>query len=310
MGDENRVAEDAIAVYTNAHHTIIDHCSASWAVDETISATNAKNVTVQWCIISESLNKSVHPKGSHGYGSLINGQEITYHHNLYAHHSDRVPRPAACFLEFRNNVLYDFGGGGYNHAEATKMNYVGNYIIPQGNREYSFSIRKPYGPENLTRIFLADNLNTASPDATADNRRLLRVIESAGPASNALVAQPFPVPAENAVKTDRPAEAYERVLAEAGAIRPRRDSVDARIVQEVRNQRGKIINSQNDVGGYPEYRSAPPPDDKDNDGMPDEWEKKHGLSSQDASDHNLDPDGDGYTNLEEFLNETNPRKKD
>ncbi|MDO8543802.1 MAG: hypothetical protein Q7S40_25450 [Opitutaceae bacterium] len=310
MGDENRVAEDAIAVYTHAHNTIIDHCSASWAVDETISATNAKNVTVQWCIISESLNKSVHPKGAHGYGSLINGEEITYHHNLYAHHSDRVPRPAACFLEFRNNVLYDLGGGGYNHGEATQMNYVANYVIPVTAREASFSIRKLYGPQNLSRIFFADNFHAGSPEATADNRRLLRVNEGCGNAADVLTAHPFPVPAEFAVTTDAAKRAFERVLAGAGATRPSRDVVDTRVVDEVRMKKGGIINSQKDVGGYPEYRSAAAPVDADKDGMPDDWEKEHGLSPRNADDRNLDPDRDGYTNLEEFLNGTNPHKKD
>lgn len=310
MGDDNKVAEDAIATYTGGRDTIIDHCSASWAVDETISATNAKNVTVQWCIISESLNKSVHPKGSHGYGSLINGEEVTYHHNLYAHHSDRVPRPAASLLDFRNNALYDFGGGGYNHAEATRMNYVGNYIIPQAGKETSFSIRKPYGPKNLTQIFFANNFNAGSKEATDDNRRLLRVIESAGSAHDVILRQPIAIPAEYAVKTETPHKAYARVLPEAGATLPKRDSVDARVVEEVRAQKGRIINSPQEVGGYPEYKSAAAPADADQDGMADEWETKHGFSSQNATDGNLDPDQDGYTNLEEFLNGTNPRAKD
>ncbi|MGB8359464.1 MAG: pectate lyase, partial [Bacteroidales bacterium] len=78
---------------------IVDHCSTSWAIDETLSATtrgHLGNLSVQWCIISESLNNSRHSKGPHGYGSLIRGgwgNGYTFHHNLYAHNSARNPRP-------------------------------------------------------------------------------------------------------------------------------------------------------------------------------------------------------------------------
>ena len=133
LGDEQRTQDDAIATYRKGHDVILDHCSASWSVDETLSATNANKVTVQWCFITESLNRSRTHKGKHGYGSLINGDEISYHHNLYAHHTTRVPRPAECPLDFRNNVMYDFGRG-YNHNEKTRMNYVGNYIQSKGER--------------------------------------------------------------------------------------------------------------------------------------------------------------------------------
>jgi pectate lyase len=81
LGDEQRTQDDAIAMYKGSRNTIVDHCSASWSVDETLSATYAKNVTIQWCFITESLNRSSHPKGAHGYGSLINGWEVSYHHN-------------------------------------------------------------------------------------------------------------------------------------------------------------------------------------------------------------------------------------
>ena len=303
LGDGNKTADDALATYRDAQDSIIDHCSASWAVDETISATFVKNVTIQWCIISESLNNSSHPKGEHGYGSLINGEEVTYHHNLYAHHSNRVPRPAACLLDFRNNVLYDFGGGGYNHGEATRLNYVGNYIIPQdGRKEVSFTVKKPSGSATLSKIYLARNLNTASAAATADNRRLLQVDPGAGTVQDIVVADPaFAVPAEYAVTTQDPKAAYDVILAGAGAILPKRDAIDSRIVQEVRNRTGKIINSQSDVGGYPTYNSGQPPADADNDGMPDEWEQQHGLNPADPAD-GARLAATGYSQLEEYLN--------
>lgn len=303
LGDGEKAADDALSTYRGAKDSIIDHCSASWAVDETISATFVKNVTIQWCIISESLNNSVHPKGKHGYGSLINGEEVTYHHNLYAHHSDRVPRPAACQLDFRNNVLYDFGGGGYNHGEATRLNYVGNYIIPQdGLKATSFYVKKPAGPAALSKIYFAQNFSTSSAAATADNRLLLQIDASAGTAADVLVARPaFDIPAEYAVTAQEAKAAYERILAEAGATLPKRDAIDGRIVQDVKNRTGKIINSQSDVGGYPTYNSGKPPADADSDGIPDEWEKRHGLNPADPAD-GARVAGSGYTHLEEYLN--------
>src|SRR5262249_1400080 len=98
-------------------------------------------------------------------------------------------------------------------------------------------------------------------------------------------------------------EAYESVLANAGATRPKRDPVDARVVAGVRSATGHIIDSTAQVGGWPEMASAPPPFDCDRDGMPDEGEKAHGLDPANPADASLDRDKDGYTNLEEYLNE-------
>jgi len=122
---------DALSV-SGGRDIIVDHCSTSWSVDETLSASTSGqlgNVTVQWCIISESLNESAHHKGAHGYGSLIRGgwgNGYTFHHNLYAHHRGRSPRPGnyndrskdpkGFTFDFRNNVVYNWGGStaGYN----------------------------------------------------------------------------------------------------------------------------------------------------------------------------------------------------
>jgi len=104
-------------------------------------------------------------------------------------------------------------------------------------------------------------------------------------------------------------KAYELILAQAGALLPKRDAVDQRIVREVRTRAGRIIDLPSDVGGWPELRSAPAPKDDDHDGMPDPWERDHGLDPADPNDHRGDPDGDGYTNLEEWLNRTDPRAK-
>src|SRR5262249_41849572 len=119
------------------------------------------------------------------------------------------------------------------------------------------------------------------------------------------VAQPFDAPL---VQTSTAQQAYGLVLQSVGAILPRRDAVDARIVDSVRRRTGTIIDSQQQVGGWPELRSAQPPKDSDGDGMPDDWERSHGLNPSDPADAVGDNDGDGYTNLEEYLNNTNPRR--
>ncbi|MHC4440745.1 MAG: pectate lyase, partial [Planctomycetota bacterium] len=114
---------------------------------------------------------------------------------------------------------------------------------------------------------------------------------------------PIPVPA---VKTDDAITAYKRVLADAGAVLPNRDTVDTRIANEVRNGTGKIINDEKQVGGWPELISAELPEDSDRDGMPDDWEIQHGFDPENPADGNGDSDADGYTNLEEYLNSTKP----
>jgi hypothetical protein len=93
----------------------------------------------------------------------------------------------------------------------------------------------------------------------------------------------------------------DAVIAGAGAILPRRDPVDQRVVESVRGQKGRMINSPSEVGGYPEMKSGEPPLDSDHDGMPDSWEKRMGLNPQDETDAAADRDGNGYTNIEEYL---------
>jgi hypothetical protein len=117
------------------------------------------------------------------------------------------------------------------------------------------------------------------------------------------VAEPFGAPP---VSTLDARTGYARVLDGAGAVFPARDPVDDRVIGNVKSATGKIINSQKDVGGWPEYRTSAPPLDTDLDGMDDSWEKRVGLDPARAEDASLDRDNDGYTNLEEFLNGIRP----
>jgi hypothetical protein len=97
---------------------------------------------------------------------------------------------------------------------------------------------------------------------------------------------------------------FKEVLEKAGATLPVRDTVDRRIVQSAREGTGHIIDSPDEVGGWPEYRSGRPPQDSDGDGIPDAWETARHLNPHDPTDANLAPGGDGYTNIEHYLNGT------
>jgi len=313
-GDVMKKEMDGLSV-SDAQNIIIDHCSVSWAVDETFSVTRySKNITVQWCMITESLNRSYHQKGAHGYGSLIVGYDggYTFHHNVYAHHNSRNPRPGGevgwpgIILDFRNNLIYDWGWTcGYSSVTRVRINYVGNYLKPgpstrEASRGFAFNIGGP-----LTAMFVARNYLDGFPEKNRDNWLMMRFPEAPQAVIENLIKMRTPFPSAP-VRTDSAQAAYPRILKDVGATLPVRDAVDARIIGEIESGGGRIINSQAEVGGWPEYAQASPPPDTDSDGMPDQWEMKHGLNPADPSDSSKDTDRDGYTNIEEFLNRTNP----
>lgn len=285
---------------------IIDHVSASWSVDETLSVTESNRVTVQWSFITESMKNSCHEKGPHGYGSLIrygNGV-VTYHHNLYAHHDSRNPRVGDDIgLDFVNNVIYDWGiKAGYSGdftEGTTRVNYVGNYLVagpstPLSNRSRAFE-----GGSFNTQIyqsnnFIDGNLNGARDGANTDWAMIVGTYTQHTPTR-------FDFPQ---LATDDARTAYNRVLNLAGSSLAR-DTVDTRIVSDVQNETGHFIDSPSQVGGWPALNSAPPPADTDGDGIPDVWESEHGLNPSDAADGRA-VNTSGYTNLELYLNDLVP----
>lgn len=116
---------------------MIDHCSVSWSIDECLSVYGSKNITVQWCVVSQSLVNSGHSKGNHGYGGNWGGSGASYHHNLLAHHGSRAPRlgprpstQADERMDLRNNVIYNWGGEGCYGGEGMNVNIVNNYYKP------------------------------------------------------------------------------------------------------------------------------------------------------------------------------------
>jgi hypothetical protein len=311
LGDESRTEGDAIWI-NGGRRIILDHVSASWSVDETLSASarydeagqGFHDLTVQWSIISESLRRSVHAKGDHGYGSLIRGgrgSRISFHHNLWANHLARMPRPGnydgpdkdpvGAFFEFRSNVFYNWGKGhaGYDADKAALVayNFVDNaYVMgPDSEKPVAF-----HEGNSLAKAWFAGNsMNGVVP---ADPWSLVTGVQAPG------WRQAGPIDVAP-VKADPAASAFERVLADAGAS-VFRDSVDARVVAGVRDRTGRLIDSQAQVGGWPMLPAGVAAADSDGDGMPDGWEAAHGFDPKTA-DGAADRDGDGWTSLEDYL---------
>jgi hypothetical protein len=262
LGDRGGSQGDAIWVASGSR-IILDHVSASWSVDETLSASahyekgGIYDLTVQWSIIAESLRSAGHDKGNHAYGSLIRGgrgSKFSFHHNLWAHHDARMPRPGnyapaaedpiGPLMEFRSNVFYNWGGtaAGYNvdTNSHSAYSFVDNTYIagPDSKGNFAFHERSP-----LARSWYEGNsMNGSTPQNPWS-------LVKGSPTRLTAALQVAPV------NTDSAASSYERVLAEAGASHAR-DAVDVRIVESVRKRTGRIINSQDDVGGWPDLHRS------------------------------------------------------
>ena len=308
LGDANKVEADAIGG-TGHRNIIIDHCSISWSTDECASFYRNRDFTLQWCLISESLNASAHVKGEHGYGGIWGGEGASFHHNLLAHHKSRMPRfsgssstqnPEDELVDYRYNVVYNWTINNSYGGEKGKYNVVNNYYKagPATRKTVVERILNPSSPYGL--FYVNGNVLENSPKVTADNWKGVHGKN----VDSARADKPFPAPEVNGVDA---AKAYEQVLKFAGASY-KRDALDERIVHEVRSgtaSRGKekngIINTLEEAGGLPVLKSTTAPKDTDGDGMPDVWEKEHHLDplKNDAQLKSLHKE---YTNLEIYLN--------
>ncbi|MFG0289473.1 MAG: pectate lyase [Rhodopirellula sp. JB044] len=309
------VAREVDAIFGRYKTNIIlDHVSTSWSSDEVLSVYHNKYVTIQWCLISEACAKG---DSGHRFGGIWGNDFGTYHHNLIAHNDSRNPRWASgCgYNDYRNNVIYNWGYESCYGAEANQkgdrrkppirhstVNMVGNYYKPgpATRRDAQDHIAKPSSRSNGDEgsWHVSRNYVEGFPKVTADNW--------AGVKGGHFIKLTEPWKAMS-IEQQPAEEAYEAVLARAGCSFPKRDSVDVRIIEEVRNGTATfgssgIITTPKDVGGWPELRSEPAPADTDEDGMPDEWEQALGLDPNDAADGTEDRNGDGYTNVEEYLN--------
>lgn len=332
LGDESGNDYDAVSSrYTK--HSILDHVSASWSVDECVSIYHCDSITVQWCIVSESMSKSNHIKGSHGFGGIWGSNHGTYHHNLLAHHSSRNPRMASGsgYTDYRNNVIYNWGyqnlyGGekyqkGNDNFNFSEFNIVANYYKPGPATEPGEVMHRIANPgfrdeKDFGRWYISDNVMEGNEEVSSNNWN--GGVQTKISFEKIKRDKPW---AAMSINQQTAEEAYKAVLDNAGAILPERDVIDTRIIKEVRGgyatYEGEsykkehkvadptkvcgIIDTQEDVGGWPELKSAPAPEDSDHDGMPDKWEEKNGLDPENPDDRNKIAK-DGYTMLEKYIN--------
>jgi len=317
LGDESNTESDAVSV-NNATGVVLDHLSCSWSVDECVSCYGNTDFTMQYCLVSESLKESVHGKGSHGYGGIWGGSNASFHHNLLAHHDSRNPRfdhsyvNNTCFgpIDYVNNVVYNWGGnstyGGEGYSQARKINMVNNYYkygpstgSNKRNRLVDPTVSCSFCSDGHTLIpgkfWLEGNYMFGDPNVTADNWS-----GSTQKGSNVKASARW-TEGLTRIKNEQTAEqAYQTVLAKAGCSL-HRDALDTRIINDVSNGTGKLINTQSQVGGWPELNIADKPLDSDFDGMPDEWENEFGLNSNDPTDAKAVSLVTGHTNLDVYM---------
>ena len=311
-------AADAVSI-TRSQHVIIDHVSASWGMDETVSVTGSADVTIQRSIISESLNDSHHSEGQHGYGSLVRGtgdRGYSFVGNLWAHHWQRSPafggvqdpgptNPAAGIdVDLVGNVIYDWGLLP-THLVAdphlVRIHSWGNtYVSGPGPRGCDCVIINFEGTADELVVHRRGDEWDADGDGVDDPVPLGRdgVI---GPITWADAPFAFGRPA---LAQPEAARARREVLCAAGASLPR-DAVDRRVVEQVRARTGAIIDSQDEVGGWPADPAPWPtaPTDGDLDGMADAWEQAEGLDPTDPTDGSVAPRPGEHTHLELYLAE-------
>jgi hypothetical protein len=290
MGDLNNIEADALEGRFQKN-VIIDHCSMSWSTDECASFYENEDFTMQWCILSESLRVSKHEKGAHGYGGIWGGKNATFHHNLLAHHDSRNPRFAGFgpsgsarraegLVDFRNNVIYNWGGNSGYGGEGGNYNMVNNYYQPgmaSGNSSRIVQAdpdRPSPGVIGVHGVFYVNGNVMMMPNGTVNTSvtnnnwngvHYNRDIQNTAAVRSNTEFLQLPVSTHTAQK------AHEQVIAHAGASL-KRDAIDARVVNEVQNRlqpvrayftlnpserppgtsatRAGLIDTQSDVGGW------------------------------------------------------------
>lgn len=342
VGDSNGTSTGGMGL-GSCNNCIVDHCSISWATDEGFSSRSAANITFQWSIIGESLHDSVHYDSTrtstetHAFAASISGYTGSFHHNLLINNTGRnwslagaMEQDAQTYggqLDIRNNVVYNWKDR-TTDGGCRRLNFVGNYYKAGAESNTSLHIVSMDGNElntsDMQMMYVEGNKMVANDgtvllETTDDAWAKKRAISGGKNSTEADVKSLTPF-FESYVNTDNANDAYTKVLANAGAGAGAQglDYIDSRYIKEVStgtytytgSKQGLkgIIDSQEDVGGYPNSSNFPTsydsPTDSDHDGMPDAWETEHGLNPNDASDGSIvSLSVDDYTNVEMYLNE-------
>jgi hypothetical protein len=309
----------------SSDHCIIDHCSISWSIDEAFSSRGARNITFQRNLISEALNIAGHNKygsgSAHGFAGSISGNIGSFHHSLLAHNSGRNWSLAGAIdqanrhagrLDIRNMVVYNWrhrttDGG------AKEVQFVNNYYKPGPASEVKTYLNPQFenpafGPQ---QYYVEGNIMEGVCGPEGPKGPFVGVRPRGSQDAPVTVDRPF---FPHCVKTHSAKEAYENVLADVGCNVPALDDHDKRVIEEVRKgswtYKGSksgwlgLPDSQEDVGGWEHYPQVKRPADwdTDGDGVPNNWEARKGLDPNDSADGAADHNGDGYTNLEDYLN--------
>lgn len=318
------------------HDVMVDHCSVSWSIDECLSVYGSKNLTVQWCLVGQSLKNAGHSKGAHGYGGNWGGSGATYHHNLLAHHESRVPRlgPRQSTqtderMDLRNNVFYNWAGNGCYGGEGMNVNIVNNYykagpatlkrsaliqrrIAGIGIRTTEYThhgTNKANEWDKMWHVwgdfYVRGNVNSAHADVTKDNWTYgiynqidnSKVDNTYTQRTKDTICSTTPL-AFYPVTTETAYEAYDKVLAYAGASL-HRDAVDRLLADDVRNGTATYTGKGNGkTPGIINSQNDMKPTDAGEDWTP--WPTlQQGLSPTDT-------DGDGMPDEWETANGCDP----
>jgi pectate lyase len=303
-------------IQKRVYNIVLDHVSAQWAPDQNLTVWDSvSDVTIQNSIIAEGATEG-HSKGSHSMGFISGGdiaidtvhpRTISIHHSLFAHNEERNPligEPS--ILDFRNNVIYyhlSWGAADFRQGKPFSS-YPASFNTVQCNFINNIYKKNPNNSDNISfmlyldgqsRVYISGNYTSAYPMGTDNDFDSNNV--KGGNASINQLSSPVSTPA---ITTDNTSEVLAKVLANAGANFPIRDSIDKRIVNDVTKGTGSVGQDQNN---WPTLAYGTAPTDTDYDGMPDGWETSHGLNPNDANDGNGDQNSNGYTNVEEYLNQ-------